>query len=136
MEEDNKFKKNPVVTGIGKIVVERQRQVIEKGYTPEHDAQHDVHDLLKAADAYMNFAVNADTNRGYPEVFSQLRDLAGTGWPWEKDSFKPVDVETALIKAGAMIAAALDHIENEKRELAEAERYRNGAAQKELMGEE
>jgi hypothetical protein len=114
MKEENKFKKNPAVTGVGKIAVERQRQVIEKGYTTEHDAKHSLSDLIKAAGAYRSFAAHANTNKNYPDTYPMLRDLALAGWPWSEDSFKPVDVETALTKAGAMIAAALDRLEAAK----------------------
>ena len=138
MEEEKKFKSNPVITGVGKIAVERQRQVREKGYTVEHDAQHSVFDLLRAAGAYQEYAYHAILNEGYPDAIAQVKELAADGWPWERSSYKPGSPEKALVKAGAMIAAALDLLEasKEAEEKAEAKHYRETAAQKNLTEED
>lgn len=74
-------------SGIDLIAAERRRQ-IEKGWTAEHDDQHDDRELLYAAEAYMF---------GDPD-----------SWPWEEDGFKPKDIIHDLARAGAFVAAALD----------------------------
>ena len=34
-------------------------------------------------------------------------------WPWDKESFKPTTSLRDLVKAGALIAAAIDRLQNE-----------------------
>ena len=92
------------VTGVGKIAMERQRQVIDKGYTLEHDAEHSTVDLLNASDAYNVYARWLLT--GHTEESS--RELAMSFWPWDADGFRPDSTDDALVKAGALIAAAID----------------------------
>lgn len=71
------------------IALERLRQVVDEGYTPDHDAQHGAEPLLRAAAAYLD----RDPDR----------------WPWNPQSFKiSHDRHRDLVKAGALIAAALD----------------------------
>lgn len=76
-------------TGVEIIDEERDNQH-KHGYTPNHDAQHGVRDLLNASVAYME----ADPDVG--------------PWPWDVSEFKPTDRLTNLAKAGALIAAAID----------------------------
>lgn len=84
--------------GIDLIAAERERQVIEEGYTPEHDAGH-AHALVDAARAYAHAgAVRAGSTP--------------LGWPWAPEDWKPSgDPVRNLAKAGALIAAAIDSLE-------------------------
>lgn len=86
--------------GIELISEERKRQIEKEGYTQEHDNNHNTEEFVLAAIAYLecNF-------EGYE---------ADLTWPWDSNSFKPKDVKTNLVKAGALIAAALDRIQNEQ----------------------
>ena len=85
--------------GAALIEAERLRQ-IEKGYDAAHDDGHEIVELVNAARAYATIA-------GYP--FS--RGYATHLWPWGAESFHPEpDTEGNLVKAGALIAAALDLI--------------------------
>lgn len=77
-------------TGASMIADERQRQIEEEGWTPEHDDQHEDLELLYAAEAYMF---------GDPDA-----------WPWEEDSFKPTSKIRDLVRAGALIAAEIDRL--------------------------
>lgn len=79
-------------TGVELIAQERTRQIRGEGYTREHDASHHQGDLADAAIAYL------------------LTDsrLTVRYWPWDPSSFKPGDRRRDLVKAGALIAAALD----------------------------
>ena len=92
------------VTGVGKIAIERQRQVIDKGYTLEHDQEHSTTDLMSASDAYSVYARWLLT--GHTE--DSARDLGLSFWPWDSDGFNPESIDDALVKAGALIAAAID----------------------------
>lgn len=79
------------------IAAERNRQIDAEGYTIEHDAAHGVRDLVDAGIAYA--ALISLPNTGW----------CHTWWPWSRDSFKPSgDRVRDLVKAGALIAAAID----------------------------
>lgn len=80
----------PPLSGALMIAAERQRQIEQEGWTPEHDDQHDDRELLYAAETYMF---------GDPDA-----------WPWDEDSYKPKDKITDLIRAGALIAAEIDRL--------------------------
>lgn len=95
-------------SGAAAIADERQRQIDEEGYTPEHDLEHHGDDLIFASIAYLHAA------RAIP------RHVAVQWWPWP-DGFKPqtqsppdyprVTDRRDLIKAGALIAAAIDRLD-------------------------
>jgi len=87
---------------IALIAAERQRQVDEEGWTPEHDDQHDREELALAAARY---ALPA-------------RHRGVIAWPWEMSSWRPTprDRVRELVKAGALIAAAIDRLLRETEE--------------------
>ena len=86
-------------TGVELISEERKRQIEKEGYSLEHDANHNVNEFTFAAMAYLacNFPNNA----------------ANEMWPWELEYWKPKDLRKNLIRAGALIAAALDRLGDE-----------------------
>jgi hypothetical protein len=78
------------------ILEERIRQITEKGYDAEHDRHKTVWQFVTAAAAYLG--------------------INGAKWPWSEDSFKKIDgdgyyVKRNLVKAGALIAAAIDRMQ-------------------------
>jgi hypothetical protein len=76
-------------SGIEMIATERERQIVSEGYTIDHDNNHDVDELVSAAVAYAWNNVDM--------------------WPWELETWKPSeDINRNLVKAGALIAAAID----------------------------
>ena len=95
-------------TGIELIAEERQRQIEKEGWTKEHDAQHKVGVLAKAAVCYaLPPLTRADVSPdvGKPPFF----------WPFSKEWWKPSkDRVKELIKAGALIAAEIDRIQSEQ----------------------
>lgn len=84
-------------TGAELIASERQRQVEQEGWTPEHDDQHNNGVLADAAACY---ALRHGT--GLPA------DQWSTLWPWDSKWWKPKDAIRDLVRAGAMIAAEID----------------------------
>jgi hypothetical protein len=89
------------------IATERQRQVSEEGWTPEHDDGHMRGELALAGACY---AVP------FPDALA-----AGWSWPFEPEVFKRVSNGGAveprireLVKAGALIAAEIDRLERVK----------------------
>lgn len=82
------------VTGSELIAKERLRQIEEEGYGQEHDIYH-YWDVL--ADAGVAYALNASPGHdGLPF------------WPWHADAWNPKDPLRDLVRAGALIAAAID----------------------------
>ncbi len=82
------------------IVKERERQISEEGWTAEHDDQHDHHQLLQAAIAYIMTCWN------HPGTALHFQ-----WWPWNKKFWKPSDPIRNLVKAGALIAAEIDRLQ-------------------------
>lgn len=97
-------------TGIELIAEERQRQIEKEGWTKEHDAQHKNDELANAAICY------ADPNIHYHQENRIMRHrIPNEFWPkqWDIRWFKPTDRIRDLVKAGALIAAEIDRLQNE-----------------------
>jgi hypothetical protein len=110
-------------TGIDLIAEERQRQ-INKGYDSNHDLQHDFRELTDAARTYIDAAVlttkSKEIGNSSEASISWHKDnepfewkYLKLGWPWEEESFKPTTSLEDLIKAGALIAAAIDRLQKD-----------------------
>jgi hypothetical protein len=90
------------LTGADLIAAERLRQITVEGWTPEHDAEHADDHLARAAAAYATPA--------------RLREPLGWRipvlWPWAARFWKPTpdDRVRELVKAGALIAAEIDRL--------------------------
>jgi len=93
-------------TGAELIAEERQRQISQEGWTPEHDDGHREDELAKAAMCY------AMPNR-YRDLKPLSRNYHETFWPWEQEFWKPSpnDRVRELTKAGALIAAEIDRLQ-------------------------
>jgi len=99
-------------TGADLIALERNRQVLEEGWTLEHDDYHVDHELAQAAACY-----------AWPEP----RPIeVKKAWPWDREWWKPTlpasgaesdwrekrDARVRdLVKAGALIAAEIDRLQ-------------------------
>lgn len=97
------------MTGAEMIAAERRRQIEEKGYTDEHDAQHDPASLVWGALYYaMPYGEVSPVGGGIsitPEDF-----FLRTGWGLEHmGRFDKTGVEH-LVVAGALLAAAIDRV--------------------------
>lgn len=84
-------------SGADLIAAERRRQVEVEGYTADHDAEHGSWALLQAGLAY-----ELDGATGH------LPGAVPTRWPWTRESWKPRDPISNLIRAGALYLAAAD----------------------------
>lgn len=86
------------MNGAALIAAERERQIAEEGWTPEHDDGHDESELAIAAACY-----------AVPEYMRTSHHLR---WPWD-GYWKPTpdDRERELVKAGALIAADIDRLQ-------------------------
>lgn len=80
------------------IRAERERQVSQEGWTPEHDDTHMRGEMARAAMSYAR-----------PGVTSQTHPM--DVWPWHNKWWKPSDDPIRnLVKAGALIAAEIDRL--------------------------
>lgn len=90
-------------TGIELIAEERERQISQEGWTPEHDDGHKRGELLDAGIGYIHGAINV----GHPAM-----ERPPITWPWEAESWKPSeDPVRNLVKAGALLAAEIDRLQ-------------------------
>lgn len=113
------------MTGAERITAERERQVVEEGWTPNHD--DDTHTLGELAAAGACYALlgtrwKDSSILGAPLVSSIL-------WPWEREWWKPANYpdppyppdvhidrrQKDLVRAGALIAAEIDRLERQRR---------------------
>jgi hypothetical protein len=91
-------------TGAELIADERRRQIEVEGYTPEHDEEHDYHDMTDAAICY-SLMSEWQQRKG-----SQPHEITAR-WPWKWSDWKPSDQPVRnLVKAGALIAAEIDRL--------------------------
>ena len=86
-------------TGTELIKEERKRQIDVEGYNSTHDGFHKPEEFIRAAASYL---------------LCNLEEYEEVPWPWGIESWNPKDLERNLIRAGALIAAALDRIQNNK----------------------
>jgi hypothetical protein len=93
--------------GVALISAERKRQVTEEGYDAEHDEGH-ASDLARGASSYALAGADDLNGLGYAanDPFDPPAD-----WPWHTVDWKPTgDAVSDLVKAGGLVAAALDSL--------------------------
>lgn len=83
------------------IRTERERQISEEGYSPNHDDTYVAGELVKAAICYASNSVR-NTN-WYPGE-------TPVDWPWEWEAWKPSTPLRDLIKAEALILAEIERL--------------------------
>ena len=98
-------------TGIELISDERQRQIDVEGYSQQHDSQHPLSDFIYAAIAYAESAkIDANNESLSDSERIVLKNEMGRFFPWG-NGFKPSTCLRDLVKAGALIAAAIDRLQ-------------------------
>lgn len=96
------------MTDVELIAQERQRQIEEEGYTPEKDIKYNFNEeLAQAASCY----ALPEVNRFY--LCSDDKSEGPVHWPWHRQWWKPTpnDRIRELVKAGALIAAEIDRLQ-------------------------
>lgn len=89
------------MTGSELIANERNRQVQQERWSPEHDAEHGYFELSMAAVCYALHAAGESEPDSPP-----------SRWPWGSEWWKPSeDPIRDLVKAGALIAAEIDRLQ-------------------------
>ncbi len=96
------FKENCVGKAHGADLIrkERQRQIEVEGYDAMHDRHHTPWELCRAA---VGYALHEDPSK-------LISNAAANLWPWNKEFWKPKDQLRNLVRAGALIAAAIDRL--------------------------
>lgn len=121
------------MNGIELIAEERKRQMEVEGYSIEHDLLHKEGEFLDAAACYMLPNARRPTEDvtevefvpPYAVIYDQtdergrihkIRVMPPNNWPWHANSWKPTPFDRVreLVKAGALIAAAIDRIINKQ----------------------
>ena len=113
------MKKKNKKTGIELIAEERKRQIEVEGYSEQHDSQHKTSEFVYAAIAYAESAKAGINSNELHKPLTELEILTrklDKAWlyPWGEDSFKPSTNIRDLVKAGALIAAAIDRLQMKK----------------------
>lgn len=86
--------------GADLIREERKRQIQEEGYDATFDRHHTPQVLARAA---VSYALQNDGSKLIVDAGTQL-------WPWSPNVFKAKDQKRNLVRAGALIAAAIDRL--------------------------
>ena len=96
------FKENCLAKAGGADLIreERRRQIQVEGYDSLHDRHHTPQVLARAA---VGYALHEDPSK-------LVSDAAANLWPWSKEFWKPKDQKRNLVRAGALIAAAIDRL--------------------------
>ncbi|WP_310634858.1 hypothetical protein [Burkholderia cenocepacia] len=81
------------------VLAERRRQVEQEGWTPAHDDQYGDHELSCAAGCYAMYTLAYPAGDPPP------------AWPWAADWWKPTTHRRNLVKAGALIQAAIERLD-------------------------
>lgn len=82
--------------GVADVLAERARQLGEKGYSVERDGEYRDGELPMAAACYAVFGAGGQMARS---VFS---------WPFKTEAFRPHDKRRAMVKAAALLLAAIE----------------------------
>jgi hypothetical protein len=98
------------MTGAQLILRERARQMIDEGWTLEHDDAHVGGELSKAAGCYVEAARKQILGASFSRLIAPTPEM----WPWEPRWWKPSGgAARNLVKAGALIAAEIDRVGRE-----------------------
>jgi hypothetical protein len=105
------------MTAIDDIAAERRRQILEEGWTPEHDDDHARGELAFAAAVY---AINSAEPHDQIELQVEHRGfklrvgwaaVSTLLWPWHRNWWKPSNRRRDLVKAGALIVAEIERLD-------------------------
>ena len=89
------------MSGLDRIIAERNRQISDENWSAGHDDQHTDEELVAAAICYA----------GHPKDLRHPKDVPDM-WPWSEGWWKPSRNKIRnLTKAGALIAAEIDRLE-------------------------
>jgi hypothetical protein len=88
------------------VFMERKRQQLVEGWTPEHDDEHQNGAMASAAACYA--LSSGIRNISMPFTAQTLLECL---WPWDSSWWKPKDRRRDLVRAGALIIAEIERID-------------------------
>lgn len=83
------------------VLLERQRQIEQEGWTPEHDDRHGQGEMASAAAAYAVASIAP----------GEFQDCHPSLWPWDFIWWKSSARRRMLVKAGALILAEIERLD-------------------------
>lgn len=94
------------------IIAERQRQISEEGWTPEHDDKYNDFQLALAAAGYAQNVADYAGEYCQPHSSINWTDAPEPeAWPWSPVWWKPTNPRRDLVKAGALILAEIERLD-------------------------
>ena len=92
------------------VLSERDRQVSQEGWTPEHDDTHSSGEMAGAAACYARHVNGRQwVYAKRPEDYSS--EEAPESWPWDEAWWKPKSPRKDLIRAAALIIAEIERLD-------------------------
>lgn len=92
------------------VIAERERQVNDEFWTPEHDDMSTRHQLSGAATSYARHVyARAWIFPTSPENYRS--EDAPYFWPWDEESWKPKSPRQDLVRAAALIIAEIERLD-------------------------
>ena len=101
------------------VWAERQRQILEEGFTLADDDAHDAGELSRAAACYARGMQFTEMTHRMGNSANQLVDVP-VDWPWSPDWWKPRSRREDLVRAGALILAEIERRDRAEAAAAEA----------------
>ena len=89
------------------VAKERERQLVEEGWDPDHDDEHEHGQLALAAAAY---AIHAARGSLPPDLYERL-------WPFDQHWWKPKGRVRDLVRAAALLLAEIERVQREEQGL-------------------
>lgn len=89
------------------VWLERDRQIHDKKFSPEHDDTYTARQLIRAAVSYAQRAALSDEHRR----LEQSRERIPHSWPWDASWWKPKDRRTDLVRAAALLIAEIERMD-------------------------
>jgi hypothetical protein len=104
---------------INSVILERQRQINEEGWTPGHDDSHTAGELARAAAAYAWFASFSDDARAEMKMEPKRGYINILWWMWPKSWserwWKPKDRRRDLVRAAALLIAEIERLDRREK---------------------
>jgi hypothetical protein len=90
------------------VLFERARQVVDEGWTAEHDDNHRNGELAAAAACYARPIYGNGSRFADPEI---LAKEVPAGWPWPAYWWKPKTRRRDLVRAAALLLAEIERLD-------------------------
>ncbi|WP_236708971.1 hypothetical protein [Pantoea ananatis] len=100
----------PVSDAACDVLSERQRQVSQEGWTPEHDDTHSSGEMAGAAACYARHVNGRQwVYQSRPDDYSS--EEVPESWPWDEAWWKPKSPRKDLVRAAALLIAEIERID-------------------------